>query len=147
MSDMIHVYCPACFAPNRLPQARIDAGPRCGACKNALIGGSIPNLNAKYFDRITAGSSLPVVVDCWAPWCGPCKAMAPAFEQAARALQGQVYFTKLNTEEEQMLGQRLGIRSIPTLLFFAGGKEVARQSGAMSGEQITSWVKAALNNG
>ncbi len=147
MSDMIHVFCPACFAPNRLPEARIDAGPRCGACKNALIGGVVPNLNAKYFAKITQGSSLPVMVDCWAPWCGPCKAMAPAFEQAAQALQGQVYFAKLNTEEEQILGQSLGIRSIPTLLLFARGKEVARQAGAMSAEQITSWLKVQLQNG
>lgn len=147
MSDMIHVYCPSCFSPNRLPRARVDAGPRCGACKNALIGGPVPSLNAKYFARITQGSSLPVVVDCWAPWCGPCKAMAPAFAKAAQAFQGEVYFAKLNTEEEQALGQSFGIRAIPTLLLFVAGREAARQSGAMSSDQIIAWINAGLGWG
>ena len=144
MSDSIHIVCPACAGINRIPRQKLDAGPTCGKCKAALFGGKTVELSASTFAKFTQGNEIPVVIDCWAPWCGPCRAMAPAFEQAADELSPQVRFAKLNTENEQALGASLAIRSIPTLLLFVDGKEVARQAGAMSAADIQRWVRSQI---
>lgn len=144
MNDPVHVVCPACAGVNRIPRGKLAAGPKCGKCKETLFGGKPIELTASTFNKFTQRNEVPVVIDCWAPWCGPCLSMAPAFEQAASELEPQVRFAKLNTENEQTLGANLSIRSIPTLLLFVEGKEVARQAGAMSVADITRWVNDHL---
>ena len=144
MTDFLHIVCPACAGVNRIARQKLGAGAKCGKCKAALFGGKPVELSAGTFNKFTQRNEIPVVVDCWAPWCGPCLAMAPAFEQAAVELSPQVRFAKLNTENEQTLGTSLAIRSIPTLLLFVGGKEVARQAGAMSAANIVRWVNSQI---
>lgn len=144
MSDSLHIVCPACAGVNRIGRQKLGAGAKCGKCKAALFGGKPVELSASTFNKFTQRNEIPVVVDCWAPWCGPCLAMAPAFEQAAVELSPQVRFAKLNTENEQTLGASLAIRSIPTLLLFVGGKEAARQTGAMSAANIVRWVNSQI---
>ncbi len=139
-----HVVCPACAAVNTVPADRLEDGPICGKCGGALFNGQPAELSAATFDRFVARNDIPLVVDFWAPWCGPCLSMAPAFEQAAGRLEPRVRLAKLNTEAEQATGARFGIRSIPTMVLFRGGREVARQSGAMSAEHIVQWVRSGL---
>jgi thioredoxin 2 len=143
MSDT-RVVCPHCSAINTLPTGRLGDGPRCGRCKEAVFNANPVELTAATFDRHVARNDIPLLVDFWAPWCGPCRAMAPAFEEAAAKLEPNVRVAKLNTEEEQMTGARYGIRSIPTMILFSGGQEVARQSGAMMAPQIIAWVQSNL---
>lgn len=142
MSDGIHIVCPQCSAINRLPRERLDDAPQCGKCHQALFSGHPVALNEAGFQRHVDKNDLPVVVDFWAPWCGPCLSMAPEFEKAAKLLEPTVRFAKINTEEVQALSQRFNIRSIPTMALFKGGREVARQSGAMGAQAIASWVKS-----
>ena len=142
MSEGIHIVCPQCSAINRLPRERLDDAPQCGKCQQALFNGHPVALNEAGFQRHVDKNDLPVVVDFWAPWCGPCLSMAPEFEKATKLLEPAVRFAKLNTEEAQALSQRFNIRSIPTMALFKGGREVARQSGAMGAQAIASWVKA-----
>ena len=144
MSDSLHLVCPHCHAINRVPQARLQQGPNCGSCHQPLFTGHPVELNATNFGKHISRSDIPVVVDFWAPWCGPCKMMAPQFIQAASMLEPQVRFAKLNTEVEQALGAQFGIRSIPTLALFKGGREVARQAGAMGAQDIVRWVREML---
>ena len=144
MSGTLHIVCPHCNAVNRIPAARLDEGPKCGRCHRTLFSGSPVELTTASFQTHIGRSDIPVLVDFWAPWCGPCKMMAPAFEQAARQLEPQVRLAKVNTETEQMLGAQFGIRSIPTMALFRGGREAARQAGAMGGADITRWVRAHL---
>jgi thioredoxin 2 len=140
----LHVVCPACAAVNRVAQGRLADGPTCGACKSALFTGHPVTLTAENFDRHVGRSDLPVVVDFWAPWCGPCRLMAPAFEQAAAQLEPRVRLAKLNTEEAPTLAVQHSIRSIPTLAIFRGGREVARQLGAVPGSELVGWIRANL---
>ncbi|MFN3515630.1 MAG: thioredoxin TrxC [Novosphingobium sp.] len=144
MLDPVLVSCPNCAALNRVPAARLGQGPTCGKCKSALFAGKPLNVNAVQFDRHVFKGSLPVLVDFWAEWCGPCKAMAPAFAEAARALEPQVRLLKVETDRVPDLARRYGIQSIPTMILFAGGREVARQSGAMPARAIIDFVRRSL---
>ena len=144
MSDAVHVVCPSCDAVNRIPAARLADGPKCGQCKSALFTGKPLALTAANFEKHIGRSDIPVVVDFWAPWCGPCKMMAPQYEQAAQSLEPAVRLVKLDTEAHQALGARYNIRSIPTLAVFKGGREVARQAGAMGMNDIIRWVRSQL---
>jgi thioredoxin 2 len=143
MSRSIHVVCPHCAATNRVPEPRLHDAPVCGKCKEPLFTGMPLTLDAASFDR-QVGSDLPVVVDFWAPWCGPCKMMAPHFERAAQALEPEVRLAKVNTEDVPSLAGRYGIRSIPTVIAFRAGREIARQSGAMDQTALQRWVRSAL---
>ena len=143
--SQLHVVCPHCHTTNRVQSSDLDKGPDCGSCHQSLFTGHPPNLSATEFERHIARSQLPVLVDFWAPWCGPCRMMAPAFEQAAQQLEPRVQLVKVNTDEAQGVGARLNIRSIPTLALFIGGREVARQAGAMGAGDIVRWAQAQLN--
>ncbi|TCT24131.1 thioredoxin TrxC [Thiobaca trueperi] len=144
MSDAVHVVCPVCDAVNRVPRSRLDGGAKCGECHAPLFNGAPLVLNESRFARHLARSDLPLLVDFWAPWCGPCRMMAPAFESAAARLEPALRLIKINTEEAPNLSGRLGIRSIPTLALFRGGAELARQAGAMDISGILAWVRQNL---
>lgn len=134
--------CPHCGATNRLPAARIDEAPDCGKCGQPLLAGQPLDLDDENFDAIVAATKLPVVVDFWAAWCGPCQMMAPAFKQAAAQLRGRALLVKVNSDDSPRLSQRFGIRSIPTLLRLQGGRETARQSGAVPASAIVALATA-----
>ncbi|MGD2119126.1 MAG: thioredoxin TrxC [Chromatiales bacterium] len=141
MSDSVQVVCPACQAINRVPRARLGDGGHCGKCKQTLIAGAPVTLTESNFARYVEKSDLPVLVDFWAEWCGPCKMMAPAFQQAAAQLAPNVVLAKVNTEQAQSLSMQYGIRSIPSLVLFQRGREVDRVAGAMDAGSIVSWVR------
>jgi thioredoxin 2 len=140
----LNVACPHCQTANRVPAHRLGDAPKCGACSRALFEGHPVELAEADFDRHLANTDLPVVVDFWAPWCGPCRAMAPVYERAARELEPQVRLVKVNTDEAQALAARLDIRGIPTFAIFAQGREVARTAGAMSLARFVDWVRAGV---
>ena len=142
MTDAKHIVCPSCSATNRLPAEKLDQGPKCGKCGEPLFSGTPTVLTDANFEKHVSHSDVPVIVDFWAPWFGPCKMMAPQFEQAAKELEPGVRFAKLNTDEAQGTAARFNIRSIPTIALFRNGREVARQPGAMSAADIVRWVQA-----
>lgn len=142
MSDTTHIVCPHCDAVNRIPRERLDQAPRCGQCHQPLFGGKPQELNERNFSKHVGRSGIPVVVDFWAEWCGPCKMMAPEFERAAAELGPSARLAKLNTEHAPEVAARFAIRSIPTMVMFEDGREVARQSGAMRAADIVRWVAA-----
>ena len=138
------VVCSKCGGVNRLPPSRPAIGAKCGKCGAKIFVGHPEDVNAEIFDRQIARSTIPVLVDVWAPWCGPCIMMASAYEAAACELEPQVRLIKLNSDAEQAVASRLGIQGIPTMILFHEGREVARTSGAMSATQIVRWARDRL---
>ncbi|WP_322514917.1 thioredoxin TrxC [Rhodopseudomonas palustris] len=143
MSDRL-VVCTQCGGVNRLPEQRSALEAKCGKCGAKIFDGHPADVGGDVFDKQIARSSVPVLVDVWAPWCGPCRAMAPAYEIAARELEPTVRLIKLNSDNEQQIAARLGISGIPTMILFDGGRERARTSGAMPASAIVRWVRENL---
>jgi thioredoxin 2 len=144
MVDSLQIVCPHCDATNRLPAARIREAAKCGRCKNLLFTGQPLDLKRANFHRHVEQTDIPVVVDFWAPWCGPCRMMAPAFAEAARQLEPEARLVKVNTEEEQGLAAAFAIRSIPTLVIMRNGREIVRQAGALRSNELVNWIRGHL---
>jgi len=144
MSTTLAIPCPHCAALNRVPQERLAEHPVCGRCKQPLFEGKPVTLTANNFDAVATRGDVPVVIDFWAPWCGPCVGFEPVFAEAAASLEPQLRLAKVDTEAQPALAQRFGIRSIPTLLVMRNGREIARQAGAMNGMQLRQFLANAL---
>jgi thioredoxin 2 len=142
MSEPTHIVCPHCHAVNRIPSSRLSEEPKCGKCHEVLFGSKPPELDEESFRKHVGRNDIPLVVDFWAEWCGPCKMMAPEFERAAGQLGAAARLAKLDTERAQGVAAQYGIRSIPTMVMFRHGREVARQSGAMRAADIVRWVES-----
>jgi len=140
VNEPVLIACPACLVANRVPKARLGEDPKCGKCGARLLDGAPAELREDQFEAFVRRTGLPVLADFWAPWCGPCRAMAPHFERAARDLRERVRLVKVNTEEAPGLAQRYGIRAIPTLVLFKDGAEVKRASGAMDAGALARWA-------
>ncbi|MBV0931963.1 thioredoxin TrxC [Marinobacterium weihaiense] len=144
MNDSLHISCPACLATNRIPSSCLDRAPHCGKCKHLLFAANPVDVDNHAFQRIVANTDIPVLIDFWAPWCGPCKMMAPVFESVARALEPRCRLVKVDTETHQELASQYQVRSIPTLLLLQGGVELARRAGAMDARSLQQWVESHL---
>ncbi|SFF77088.1 thioredoxin [Duganella sp. CF458] len=142
--ENLHIVCPHCDAVNRVPSVRLEQEANCGKCQRPLFTGHPVDLSTGRFLKHIERNDIPVLVDFWAPWCGPCRTMAPFYEQATQHLEPYFRVVKVNTEAEQQLGARFAIRSIPTLAVFKGGRELARQAGAMDSKSIIAWVQQHL---
>ena len=138
------IVCPHCHRTNRVPAERLREHPVCGACKQPLFMTGPVDVPADAMLKQVQNNDIPVVVDCWAAWCGPCRMMGPEFHKAAMAMDTRVRFLKLDTEANQALAGQLGIRSIPCLILYKNGKEVARQAGAMGSAQIQQWLESQI---
>jgi thioredoxin 2 len=144
MSERLTIVCGQCDAIVGVPRERFTQQPRCPQCHQALFSGHPIELQEQNFDKHVSRAGVPLVVDFWAPWCGPCRAMAPHFEQVAQCMEPHVRFAKLNSDTAPQISARFGIRGIPTLILFRGGQEIARQSGAMDAATLQRWVQQAL---
>jgi thioredoxin 2 len=144
MSDAVKLTCGACGQTNRVPSDRLSAGPKCGVCGAKLMAPKVTELDQAIHDKMARTDEVPVVIDYWAPWCGPCRSMAPQFEKAAQALAGRARFAKINTEDFPAVSQRLGIRGIPLLILWHRGREVARLAGARPAGEIEAFVRQAV---
>ena len=144
MSTTSQIVCASCGRINRLPAERAPQGARCGACHQPIFTGHSIEVDEQGFGRHVANNDIPVLIDVWAPWCGPCHAMAPMFERAAQQLEPHVRLLKLNSDDASALSSRLNITGIPTLLLMRGGREVARHAGAMDARNIVAWTEASL---
>ena len=139
-TDALHIACAHCSATNRVPATRLEDDPTCGRCGQALLAGEPVELTDANFEAVVGKTDLPVVVDFWAPWCGPCRMMAPAFEQAAAQLKGRALLVKVNSDDNPLTSSRFGIRSIPTLVKLDHGRELSRRSGALPAGQIVAFA-------
>lgn len=140
MDVAVKMTCLSCGQTNRVPVVKLDAGPKCAKCGGALTGGSVAVLDPQMHNKATARDEIPIIVDYWAPWCGPCKAMAPEFAKAAMTLKSRARFAKIDTQDYPEISQKLGIRGIPLLILYSDGQEVARLAGARPASEIQGFV-------
>jgi len=141
MAERRHIVCPNCAAVNRVPAEKSAKGAKCGRCHQKLFSGYPASATAETFAKHIQQNDVPVLVDFWAEWCGPCRAMAPVYERAAAEFEPAIRFLKVDTEREQQLAAQYNIRSIPTLMLFRDGAVVAQQAGALDGRTLRAWLK------
>ena len=147
MAEAVKLICATCGQANRVPATRLAEGPKCGSCGDPLVAGKVAELDPAAHDKMTRGDELPLIVDYWAPWCGPCRMMAPEFAKAAQALKGRARFAKIDTQDHPAVSQRLGIRGIPLLILWHKGREVARLPGARPAAEIEAFVRSKAGAG